>query len=223
MKQRNILKGKPLNFNVGIQKWYVKELLKLVDDLTQEVYKEIKPLYKEYKEQITFTEDASISSQTRIKLNSLRDMFEKKFKDRGKTYAERMVRKTNRNANKTFWSMMNDMLKSQDEVKKAGGFLMKGSLITPEKEEVIKALVYENTSLITNIQTHYFEQKKFLLQINSLKFTFQTVLLNLYVSYVTFVKLSSLKFTYEEYQVQSDVKLISPYTICAIYYCSRLI
>ncbi len=150
-------------------------------------------------------------------------MFEKKFKDRGKTYAERMVRKTNRNANKTFWSMMNDMLKSQDEVKKAGGFLMKGSLITPEKEEVIKALVYENTSLITNIQTHYFEQKKFLLQINSLKFTFQTVLLNLYVSYVTFVKLSSLKFTYEEYQVQSDVKLISPYTICAIYYCSRLI
>ena len=31
MKQRNILKGKPLNFNVGIQKWYVKELLKLVD------------------------------------------------------------------------------------------------------------------------------------------------------------------------------------------------
>jgi uncharacterized protein with gpF-like domain len=158
MKQRNILKGKPLNFNVGIQKWYVKELLKLVDDLTQEVYKEIKPLYKEYKEQITFTEDASISSQTRMKLNSLRDMFEKKFKDRGKTFAERMVRKTNRNANKTFWSMMNDMLKSQDKVKKAGGFLMKGSVITPEKEEVIKALVYENTSLITNIQTHYFEQ-----------------------------------------------------------------
>lgn len=184
--KNNTIKGKPLNFNVGIQRWYVKELLKLVDDLTKEVYAELKPLYKEYKEQITFTQDnnchpefisgsdnkqipkqvrndknvqdASISSQSRIKINSLRDLFEKKFKDRGKTFAERMVRKTNRYANTTFWAMMNDMLKGNEEVKQTGGFLLKGSLITPEKEEVIKALIYENTSLITNIQTHYFEQ-----------------------------------------------------------------
>ena len=59
MKQRNIIKGKPLNFNVGLQKWYVKQLLKLVDDLTKEVFEEIKPLYKEYKEQITFTQDSN--------------------------------------------------------------------------------------------------------------------------------------------------------------------
>lgn len=44
-------------------------------------------------------QDASISPQSRIKINSLRDLFEKKFKDRGKTFAERMVRKTNRYAN----------------------------------------------------------------------------------------------------------------------------
>ncbi len=156
MKQRNIIKGKPLNFNVGLQKWYVKELIKLVDDLTAEVFEEIKPLYKEYKEQITF--DASISSQARIKINSLRDLFEKKFKDRGKKFAERMVRRTNRNANKTFWAMMNDMFKTKEQAQQAGGFLLKGSLVSPEKEEVIKALVYENVSLITNLQTHYFEQ-----------------------------------------------------------------
>lgn len=158
MKQRNIIKGKPLNFNVGLQKWYVKELIRLVDDLTAEVYEEIKPLYKEYKEQITYTTDASISSQTRIKINSLRDLFEKKFKDRGRTFAERMVKRTNRYANSTFWRMMNDMFKGQEEVQKADGFLLKGSIISPEKEEVMKALIYENTSLITNIQTHYFEQ-----------------------------------------------------------------
>ena len=40
--KHNIIKGKPLNFNVGIQRWYVKELLKLVDDLTKEVYEELK-------------------------------------------------------------------------------------------------------------------------------------------------------------------------------------
>lgn len=158
MKQNNIIKGKPLNFNVGLQKWYVKELVKLVDDLTKEVYEELKPLYKEYKEQITFTQDASISSQTRIKINSLRDLFEKKFKDRGKTFAERMVRKTNRYANKTFWQAMNDMFKSQDEVKKAGGFLMKGSVVSPEKEEVIKALIYDNVNYIRSINSRYFDR-----------------------------------------------------------------
>lgn len=49
MNQRNMIKGKPLNFNVGLPKWYVKELLKLVDDLTSEVYEVIKPLYKDLK------------------------------------------------------------------------------------------------------------------------------------------------------------------------------
>lgn len=155
MANNNIIKGKPINFNIGLQKWYVKELLKLVDDLTEEVYKELKPIYKEYKEQIEFTTDASITSQTRIKINTLRDLFEKKFKDRGKTFAERMVKRTNRYATSTFWQMMNDMFKGKDD---KSGFLMKGSIISPEKEEVMKALIYENTSLITNIQTHYFEQ-----------------------------------------------------------------
>ena len=154
MKQKNIIEGKPLNFNVGLQRWYVRELLKLVDDLTNDVLKELKPIYKENQEQIKFTTDASISSQMRIKINSLRDLFEKKFKDRGRKFAERMVRKTNRFANSTFWQMMNTMFKKEE----AGGFLMSGSVVSPEKEEVIKALIYENVSLITNIQTHYFEQ-----------------------------------------------------------------
>ena len=156
-KKTNIIKGKPLNFNVGIQRWYEKELLKLVDELTKEAYKEIKPLYKEYKEQITFTQDASISSQMRIALNSLRTFFEKKFKEKGKKFAESMVKKTNRYATKTFMQVMADMF-NMEKVKEAGGFVMSGSIVSPEKEEVIKALVYENVSLIKSVQDRYFEQ-----------------------------------------------------------------
>ena len=76
--QKTIVKGNPLNFNVGIQRWYIKELLKLVDKLTDSVLKEISPLFREYKDQITFSQDASIqsqpsiSSQARIRLNALR-------------------------------------------------------------------------------------------------------------------------------------------------------
>ena len=49
MNQRNMIKGKPLNFNVDLQKWCVKKLLKLIDDLTSEVYEVIKPLYTDLK------------------------------------------------------------------------------------------------------------------------------------------------------------------------------
>ena len=108
MNDRNVIKGKPLNFNVGIQRWYVKELANLVDELTKDVYREIKPLYKEYKEQITL--DASITSQARITLNKLREFFEKKFNDKGKKLAEKMAKKTNRYANTTFLQMMNNVL-----------------------------------------------------------------------------------------------------------------
>ncbi len=48
MNDRNVIKGKPLNFNVGIQRWYVKELANLVDELTKDVYREIKPLQSLY-------------------------------------------------------------------------------------------------------------------------------------------------------------------------------
>lgn len=154
MKKRSTIKGEPLNFNVGIQKWYEKQLLKLVDELTKEVLEEIKPLYKEYKYQITF--DASISSQARITINSLRKFFEKKFKDKGRKFAESMVKKTNRYATLTFKAIMQNLF-NEEKVKQTG-FSMAGSIVSPEKEEVIKALVFENVSLIKSIQDRYFEQ-----------------------------------------------------------------
>lgn len=154
MKKKKTITASPLNFNVGIQKWYKKQLLKLVDELTQDVLNEIKPLYKEYKEQITF--DASISSQARMAINSLRKLFEKKFKDKGKKFAESMVKRTNRYATNMFKQVMAALF-NEEKVKETG-FTMAGSIVSPEKEEVVKALVFENVSLIKSIQDRYFEQ-----------------------------------------------------------------
>lgn len=156
MKKQNIIKGKPLNFNVGLQRWYIRMLDELVESLTKEVYREIKPMYKENKEQITFTEDESISSQSRIRLNALRKKYEKIFGEKGSQLARKMVSKTNRYANSTFWTMLNDMIKQDSDGK--ASFVMKGSAISPEKEEVIKALIFENVSLIKSLQSEYFTQ-----------------------------------------------------------------
>ncbi len=42
-KKKNTISAAPLNFNAGIQKWYEKQLLKLVDELTKDVLNEIRP------------------------------------------------------------------------------------------------------------------------------------------------------------------------------------
>lgn len=154
MKKSNIVKGKPLNFNVGLQRWYARELEKLVESLVKEVYNEIKPLYKANKEQITFTTDDSISSQSRIRLNALRRKYEKKFGDKGAELARKMVAKTNRYSVSSFWAVLNDMVTPEDGNKPS--FAMKGSAISPEKEEIIKALIFENVSLIKSVQSEYF-------------------------------------------------------------------
>lgn len=159
--QKTIIKGQPLNFNVGIKRWYIKELLKLVDKLTDSVLKEISPLFREYKDQITFSQDASvqsqpsISSQARIRLNALRKEYEKRFNKQGTILAKKMLKKTNRYSKTAFWSSIQAMVN-----KEAGQstFTMSGSIISPEKEEAVKALLFDNVSYITSIQSEYFKQ-----------------------------------------------------------------
>lgn len=159
--QKTIVKGNPLNFNVGIQRWYIKELLKLVDKLTDSALKEISPLFREYKDQITFSQDASIqsqpsiSSQARIRLNALRKEYEKKFNKQGATLAKKMLKKTNRYARTAFWSSIQTMVNKEVG---QNTFTMSGSIISPEKEEAIKALLFDNVSYITSIQSEYFKQ-----------------------------------------------------------------
>lgn len=150
--KKNYLTTKPLNFNVGLQRWYVKELLKLVDELTQETIKELKPTYKEYKEQITL--DASISSQTQFVINELKKKYGNKFKKFGKQLAKKMVGKTNQYANTIFSKLIKEVFKSQNPK----GFMLKGSIISPEKEEVMKAIINSNVNYITSIESRYFDR-----------------------------------------------------------------
>lgn len=144
----------PLRINAGLQKWYVNKLKALVIKMIKDVYKEIKPLYKANVEQITFAEDDSISSQARIKLNALKEKYRKMFGAEGENLAKKMIAKMNTFARVSFMSSIKKLLNQEDRT----AFMLKGSAISPEKAEVIKSLVYENVSLITNIQEEYLNQ-----------------------------------------------------------------
>lgn len=180
MKQKRQITSNRLNVNAGIMSWYVKELTKLTEAMTKECTKELSGIYKKLDYQVEFAEndslktlvltecekarnfqnptyttgaDESISSQVRIALNELQKKYGDKFSERAKELVKQLLRKTNRYSNMQINNALKDMLGD-----KAKGFALVGSAISPEKSEVMKALLFENVSLIKSIPDEYFKQ-----------------------------------------------------------------
>lgn len=152
MQKRQIISNR-LNVNAGIMSWYVKKLKKLTAQMTAECTKELASIYKELDYQIEFAQDESISSQVRIALNELQKKYGDKFSERSKELVKSLLRKTNRYSNMQINNALKDMLGD-----KAKDFALAGSAVSPEKSEVMKALLFENVSLIKSIPDEYFKQ-----------------------------------------------------------------
>lgn len=148
---KNRLTSSRLNVNAGIMRWYVKELQKLTAQMTRASYNELISIYKKGYPDIAL--DESVSSQARIALNQLRKKYGDKFNDRAKALAEDLLKKTNSASLRQFNNALKEMLG-----KNAADFVLKGSAISPEKAEVIKAVLFENVSLIRSISDEYFKQ-----------------------------------------------------------------
>jgi len=150
---KNQLISDRLNVNAGIMSWYVKELRKLVQAMTKACYKEIAGIYKKLGYQTEFAQDDSISSQIRIALNALYIKYSSKFSDKAKRLIKRLLKDTNKYSNSQINNALKQMLGD-----KANGFMLKGSAISSEKSEIMKALMFENVSLIKSIPDEYFKQ-----------------------------------------------------------------
>lgn len=100
-----------------------------------------------------FAQDESISSQIRIALNELQKKYGDKFSERSKELIKQLLKKTNRYSN----LQINEAIKSMVG-DKSKDFALKGSAISPEKAEIMKALTFENVSLIKSIPNEYFKQ-----------------------------------------------------------------
>jgi SPP1 gp7 family putative phage head morphogenesis protein len=140
-----------LHPNAGIMAWYARQLRKLSREMTKECRKVLKEIYSRGSEGISF--DESLSSQARIALNQLMQKYGDKFSDRAKKLAQSLIKKTDRYSNGQVKQALNDMLGD-----KAKNFSFSGSAISAEKADTLKALLFENVSLIKSIPNEYFKQ-----------------------------------------------------------------
>lgn len=152
MQKRQITSNR-LNVNAGIMSWYVNELKKLTKQMTEECQKKLTGIYRDLDYQVEFVQDESIASQVRIALNKLQEKYYSKFSDKAKALIQTLLRKTNRYSNGLVNKALRDMIGD-----KAKTFSLVGSAISPEKSEVMKALIFENVSLIRSISDEYFKQ-----------------------------------------------------------------
>jgi SPP1 gp7 family putative phage head morphogenesis protein len=150
---KNQITSSRLNPNAGIMSWYVKELRKLVQTMTKECTKELAVIYKKLGYQTEFAQDDSVSSQTRIALSALYIKYYSKFSERSKKLIKKLLKDTNKYSNGQINTALKQMLGE-----KAKDFTLKGAAISPEKAEIMKALMFENVSLIKSIPDEYFKQ-----------------------------------------------------------------
>ena len=156
--KNNYVKGKPLRNNIFIDNWYKQQLLLLTDKITKKYTQEITKIYKEYKQEIQIkvdneikiSQDDSISSQMRIKLNELKNKYDILYRKKSKIIIKQMLKKQLKYSIFTFNNMFQKMTNKD--------FTIKVDYINDNMKEKVKAMIYDNVNLIKSIHSRYFEE-----------------------------------------------------------------
>jgi uncharacterized protein with gpF-like domain len=149
-QNRNVaLRGTDLRYNISQQLKYERALKKLVQEMTAETKKEIARLFKsKTAREYVSAQDASIGSQARILMNGLLDKFNQLFSFKSRTLAERMVNGAANASKATLHTSLKQL---------SGGLSLNTGVIPKGMEEIAKALIAENVSLIKSIPQEYFK------------------------------------------------------------------
>lgn len=145
------LKGEPLRYNVAAQNRYAKRLDKLTRQMTEEMSKELRSLFKSSEAKQYYAQDASISSMARIIMNKVAKKYTDLFRSLSKPWAERMVDDMAKQSKSSLHSSLEKL---------SGGLSIKTDLISGEIADIMKASVSENVDLIRSIPEEYLKNVK---------------------------------------------------------------
>lgn len=139
--------GTPLNPNGSAVMRYYDELENIILIMADFTEDEIDSFFKTpHAENFFVAKDASISSQARILLAALARKFDNLFNMRAKPMSERMAKEAAKNS-------AVQLKKSLKEL--SGGLTLNTAILTGTMEDVFKATVEENVSLIKSIAERY--------------------------------------------------------------------
>lgn len=142
-------KGDQLHPPASVSVRYANALSKLVTDMTTTVRREVLELFKTDHAAAHFGQDATISSQSRILINNLRARFEDLFAKKARPLAEQMATGAENASGTALHSSLQKL---------SGGMSIKTHVTNPVLQNIYKASVTENVSLIKSIASEYLQK-----------------------------------------------------------------
>lgn len=157
--RQTTVRGSKLNYNVAQQLRYQNELQNLVRQMARETRSQVVKLFKSPTSKDFFeqqkeaakpidTMDDSLGSQARIIMNFLTDKFTQLFTKKAKGLAERMIEGTLQYSKTSLHNSLKQL---------SGGLSLKTGVVPEGMEDVAKATLEENVSLIKSIPQQYFK------------------------------------------------------------------
>lgn len=142
-------RGEVIQHNAAVAVRYVGALSSLTAQMTAQVRREVEKLFKTDAAASHFGEDATIASQSRILMSSLSDRFNALFAKKAKPLAEGMVNDAQRSGKTALHSSLQKL---------SGGMSLKTSVVDSTLQNIYKASVAENVSLIKSIASEYLQK-----------------------------------------------------------------
>lgn len=142
-------KGEILHPPAAVSVRYADALSNLVRSMTDTTKREVLALFKTDHAAAHFAQDATISSQARILLSNLRARFEDLFAKKAKPLAEQMVGSAETASGTALHSSLQKL---------SGGMSLKTHITNPVLQNITKASVTENVSLIKSIASEYLQK-----------------------------------------------------------------
>lgn len=152
MAKKQILKSDTFNYSSALERQYRMELKGLVNKMLKEVAEKIVDAYRQNKDGFTFATDGAFNNIDE-QLKDLEKKYRQIFERQGEAAAKRMVLRQLKYNRSSFTKIMKKLVPNDEEIP-----TLAGSIIPRDMEQVIKASIMENVSLIKSIQSKYFEQ-----------------------------------------------------------------
>lgn len=150
--KKQILKSDVFNYSPALERQYRIELKGLVDKMLKDVAEKIVNAYRKNKDGFTFATDGAFSNIDE-ELKDLEKKYREIFARQGEEVAKRMVLRQLKYNRSSFTKIMKKLLPNDEEIP-----TLAGSIIPRDMEQIIKASIMENVSLIKSIESKYFEQ-----------------------------------------------------------------
>ena len=150
--KKQILKSDVFKYSPALERQYRIELKGLVDKMLKDVADHIVNAYRKNKDGFTVVTDGAFSNID-DELKALEKKYREIFARQGELVAKRMVMRQLKYSRSSFKKIMAKLMPKDEEIP-----TLAGRIISRDMEQVIKASIMENVSLIKSIESKYFEQ-----------------------------------------------------------------